>query len=146
MDRFHIKLLNEVLSNFKSLDGVKSLEIKLYWPNCNYHNKKWGQKKIDSFWVECSFEEAKREVFPYLTTEEKEQTMENWRPKEEGLQGNPKRRDCLCYLISKDLKSVSSFPWYYPYSGHWNAYCPFQEMKKIEIKELTEISNINIEV
>lgn len=122
------------------------MEIQLYWPNCNYHHKKWLQKKIDSYWVECNFEEASREVFPYLSTADIEQSMENWRPTEESLQENQLISDCLCYLVSKDLKSVSSLPWYYPYSGHWNGYGPFQGIKKIEIKELKEISTIIVEV
>ncbi len=43
----------------------------------------------------------------------------------------------------KDLKSIESFPWYYPYSGQWNAYCPFEEIEEVDISDLKEILVIN---
>ena len=49
----------------------------------------------------------------------------------------------LHFLISKDLKSIESFPWCYPYSGQWNAYCPFEEIEEVDINDLKEILELD---
>lgn len=86
------------------------MKIKLYWPSCNFLNRQWVKERIDLYWVECTFEEAERNVFPYLSLEQIEESKRN------------------------------------PYSGQWNDYCPFRELKEIEINELKEVSSIIIEV
>ena len=109
--------------------------IKYFWPKCSLINKKWTRQEIDSFWVECTLNEAEREIFPYLTKEEIEESKKNWRPSREDF----KQADHYCFLVSKDLKSIESFPWYYPISGHWGAYSPFEAFGPIEIDELEKI-------
>jgi len=118
------------------------LKIKLYWPKCNFLNNQWVDVEIDSYWVECAFEEAEKNVFPYLSLEQIEQSKRNWKPKEKGSKDIGIETDRLCYLVSKDLKSIVSFPWYYPHSGHWNGYGPFEQMKEVEIKDLKDVSSI----
>ncbi len=122
------------------------MNIKLYWPKCKFLNKQWVDEKIDSYWVECTFEEAERNVFPYLSIDQIEISKKNWEPKEKGSKDNGIETDRLCYLVSKDLRSIISFPWYYPYSGQWNGYCPFLEVEEIEINDLKDLSTIIIEV
>lgn len=122
------------------------MKIKLYWPKCNFVNKEWVNDEIDSFWVECTFEEAEKKIFPYLSPRQLEESRRNWEPRERDAKDIQIETDRLCYLVSKDLKSIISFPWYYPYSGQWNAYCPFEEIREVEIKELKDVSSIIIEV
>jgi hypothetical protein len=121
------------------------MEIKLYWPKCNFLHKKWGKIEIDSYWVECTLEEAEREVFPLLSTEAIKESKSNWRPRREDFENDTIETDRYCFLVSKDLSSIESYPWSYPYSGHWNAYCPFEAIEPIEIKKLKELVNMNIE-
>ena len=118
------------------------MKIKLYWPKCNFLNMKWVDEEIDSYWVECTFEEAERNVFPYLSIDQIEQSKKHWEPKERGSKDIQIETHSLCYLVSKDLQSIISFPWYYPYSGQWNGYCPFEEIKEVEIKDLKDVSSI----
>lgn len=122
------------------------MKIKLYWPKCNIHNEKRVSHEMDSYWVECTFEEAQNRVFPYLSLDQIEQSKINWKPKEKGSTDIGIDTDRLCYLVTKDLVSIISFPWYYPYSGQWNGYCPFKEIKEVKIEDLKDVTSIIIEV
>jgi hypothetical protein len=53
------------------------LKIKMFWPECEFINGEWGNTPIDSFWVECTEEEAKAKVYPYLSAEEKNNMQKN---------------------------------------------------------------------
>ena len=115
------------------------MKIKLLWPQCRFLNKQWTNEALDSYWVQCTIDEAKNKVFIYLSASQIEESMKNWEPKENNEEAIKNDSDCLHFLISKDLKSIESFPWYYPYSGQWNAYCPFEEIEEVEISDLKEI-------
>ena len=109
--------------------------VKLVWPDCDFLNGKWGSQKVDCFWVECSQSEAKEIVLPSLTL----------RPTLEDMSPVPSHIDSLqfCFLAARNLSSVVQMPWYYPYGGQWNAYCPFRKLPTpitlSRIVELTEI-------
>ena len=124
------------------------MKIKLYWPKCDFINREWSDhKKIDSYWVESTYEEAVRYVFPYLNPKKIKNCEENWQLQKSGRKDLKKDADYLCFLISKDLKSITPMPWYYPYSGHWGggpwgAGSPFVSIKKIEITELEELLSV----
>ena len=77
------------------------MKIKLYWPKCNYHNEQRVGGEIDSYWVECTFEEAERSIFPYLSPDQIELSKQNWEPKEKGSKDIGIDTDRLCYLVSK---------------------------------------------
>jgi len=121
------------------------LKIKLYWPRCKFLNKQWVDEEIDSYWVECTLKEAEKYVFSYLSTDQIEESRSRWKPREKGSKDEQIEKDYLYYLVSKDLQSIISFPWYYPYSGQWNAYCPFEEIKEVEIKELKDVSRVIVD-
>ncbi len=116
------------------------MKIKLLWPQCRFLNKQWTKEAMDSYWIQCTIDEAKNKVFIYLSASQIEESMKNWEPKENDVESIKNDSDCLHFLISKDLKSIESFPWYYPYSGQWNAYCPFEEIEEVEISDLKEIN------
>jgi hypothetical protein len=120
------------------------LKIKLYWPKCNFINKNWNEEGIDSYWLECTLEEAEKNVFPHLSKIQIEESKRNWEPKEKGTKDIVIGMDQLCYLVSKDLKSIISFPWYYPYSGQWNAYCPFRRIDECNIFSLDELKLVKL--
>jgi len=117
------------------------MKIKLYWPKCNFF---WASKRdeIDSFWVECTVREAAHKVFPLLSKKKIIESCISWEP------SNPEKKsiffetDRLCFLISKDLKTIEPCAWYYPHAGQWNGYCPFREIDEIDINNLNEIPNI----
>jgi hypothetical protein len=121
------------------------LKIKFYWPRCNFLNKQWVNDEIDSYWIECTSEEAESKIFPYLSLDQIEESKNNCKPTDKQSKDQQIEKDRLYYLISKDLSSIISFPWYYPYSGQWNAYCPFEEIKEVEINDLMDVSAINIQ-
>lgn len=105
-------------------------------------NREWVRDKIDSFWVECTMEEAEGKIFPYLSYEEIEESKTIWKAQKKEENDILLERSSLCYLVSKDLKSIVPYPWYYPYSGQWSAYCPFEEIRVIEVNELNEVSTL----
>lgn len=111
--------------------------IKLIWPECEFQNGSWGSKPIDSYWVECTIPEAEDKVFPFIneTQIKKVYQIEN---------DNITKNELMYFLVSKNLKSIQPFAWYYPYSGMWNGYCPFKEINELSIVSLEEIKNYSI--
>lgn len=113
----------------------------MFWPECEFINGKWSNTPIDSFWVECTEEEAKAKVYPYLSAEEKNNMQKNITTIKPGNFAGINTENYY-FLVSKDLQSIMSFPWFYPYSGQWGAYCPFRKIDEIEISNLEEIKQI----
>ena len=109
------------------------MNTNLYWPNCQRINGKLSNLGIDSYWVECTYEEAENFIFPYLTCKQIELSKSLW---EKG-KGRVVRisNNLLCFLVPKDLKAITPMPWFYPYSGHWGAYSPFVSVKDTEVTE-----------
>jgi proteasome lid subunit RPN8/RPN11 len=46
------------------------------------------------------------------------------------------------FLIAKDQSFVNKMPWYYPVSGQWNGYSPFESMGDIEITDLSQLPEL----
>ena len=115
--------------------------IKLMWPKCDLVNREWGADEIDSYWVECTFEEADQKIYPRLTEEKIQESKGYWdlRLRE----GNVMFKNTLLnFLISKDLRSIEPFPSFYPYSSQWGGECPFVEVEEVNISDLTEIPSL----
>jgi len=108
-------------------------KIILYWPYCQRINSKLSDLGIDSYWVECTYEEAENFIFPYLTCKQIELSKNLW---EKG-KGRVVRvgSNLHCFLVSNDLKSITPMAWFYPHSGHWGAYSPFISVKDVEVKD-----------
>lgn len=121
------------------------LKIKLFWPQCKFINSDWVDEGIDSYWIQCTYEEAQKYVFPYLLPDQIEESKRKWKLRKKGSSEEQIETDFIYYLVSKDLLSIISLPWYYPYSSQWNAYCPFEEIKEIEINDLKALSSVLIE-
>ena len=119
-----------------------SLKIKLYWPQCKRINGKWQDNGIDSYWVECSYEEEQKYVLPYLTPDQVKLTEILW--KRQTSEAARVKKDLICFLVSKDLKAITPMVWYYPYSGHWNGNSPFIRINETKVTELEELRSIVI--
>ncbi len=123
------------------------MKIKLYWPKCNLCFKDIEFNGNDALFLECSLEEAKEQLFHYLTDGQIDQCLRGYNPI-----SNPGQfefgieTDKVCFLITKDQKLLLPEPWYFPYTGQWNAYNPFRKIKETEIKEIGELSDLVIEV
>jgi hypothetical protein len=123
------------------------VKIKLYWPKCNLCFKDIEFNGNDALFLECSLEEAKEQLFHYLTDGQIDQCLRGYNPI-----SNPGQfefgieTDKVCFLITKDQKLLLPEPWYFPYTGQWNAYNPFRKIKETEIKEIGELSDLVIEV
>ena len=117
------------------------MKIKVYWPNCKYYYKDMDFNRNDALFLECSLEEAKEQLFSRLTEDQIDQCINNYDPipqpafLESGIETNN-----ICFLITKDQKSLLPEPWYFPYGGQWNANNPFRKIKEIEIKNLDELT------
>lgn len=123
------------------------MKIKLYWPNCELDISGGGFNGNDALFLECSFEEAKEYLFDQLTEDQVNQCLRDYdsHPNpgqlEYGIETNK-----ICFLITQSRKVFFPEPWYFPYSGQWNAYNPFLRIKEIEIKDLNELSEVILEV
>ncbi len=115
------------------------MKIRLFWPGCDFLKKRWTDQNIDSYWIECTFDEAQNKIYQYLSAAQKAESQKYWEPNEEGSDIFKDKRNFLCFLVSKDLYSIEPFPWYYPYSGQWGAYCPFEAIEEMNINDLNEV-------
>lgn len=123
------------------------MQIKLYWPNCNLCFKDIEFNGNDALFLECSLEEAKEQLFNHLTDDQIDQCLRDHNPNPNS--GQLKfgiETDKICFLITKDQKSLLPEPWYFPYAGQWNGYNPFRKIKEIEINDIGELSDLIVEV
>jgi len=118
------------------------MKIKVYWPQCGSAFYKYREDIIDAFWVECTMQEAEKNVFPLLTDEQVKESLKYWHPQEEDHPDLPFSYKQLYFLISKDLKTIIPFAAHFPYAGQWNGYCPFREIGEREINDLHGIPKI----
>lgn len=139
------------------------MKVQMIWSRCNLLNGHWCHKKrVDSFWVECTCEEAENLVLPFCKEEmeiccgspnfhdgwKKSLIKEAIEETKQKIKENPEplTEDKLLYfLISRDLASIQVMWWGYPYSGQWNGYSPFTAIKpEIIIGNLEEIKGIGL--
>ena len=123
------------------------MKIKLYWPNCDLHFKNTEFRGNDAFFIECNLEEAKEQKFSRLAEDQISQCVRDYDPIPQpgflklGIETNK-----MCFLVTKDQKSLLPEPWYFPYAGQWNDDNPFREIKAIEIKNVDELANMVFEL
>ena len=115
--------------------------IQLYWPDCSLiSDESTSSQNADAFFLECSLDEAKAQVFPRLTEEQRLESLQYYRPRpnltmcEYGIDTTQ-----MCFLITQNLSQIHPVSWYYPHSHMWNAYNPFQAIEKFEFKHLNEL-------
>ena len=61
---------------------------------------------------------------------------------------NPKllvKPDSYYFMISRDGKEVQPKDPFFPYSSHWNAYCPLEEIKISVIESISDLKRIKVE-
>ena len=109
----------------------------MVWPRCEYQNGSWGNEPIDSFWVECTQDEAARLIFPRLSPEQQEQAMALY---DEKVEPSPN----TFVLIAQDLSSIQPMEPHYPYGNLWNAYSPFRAIVPLKIHNLDELRNLDV--
>lgn len=118
------------------------MKIKVYWPACGHVFYKYRDDNIDAFWVECTMQEAEKNIFPHLTEKQIQESLRYWRPQAEVQPDLPFSYKQLYFLIAKDLRTILPFDAHFPYAGQWNGYCPFREIDEREISDLQDISKI----
>jgi len=116
------------------------MKTLLFWKDC------WRfTPPQDAYWVECPASEAMEKIVPLLGD------SKEWRDRKESYlsttfaTANPSlglQADCYYFLVSKDgTEAIPTAP-YYPYSGQWNAYCPFEEIKPFSFGSLEELKKV----
>lgn len=129
------------------------MNIKLVWPNCNDFGLDSNGGPDDVFWVECDYDEAMEMVLPHIkrrypdTVDRIAEEMKSYYQKSTDSQKNHVwKQGCIYFLISKNLNIIKPMPYYYPYSGQWNAYNPFRSIYPQTICYLDELEYVNITV
>lgn len=96
--------------------------VRLYWPE-------YFERNEDGYWLECTHQEAETYILPLLSESLKHKSL---KLADTQFRARHAEDEVYCFLVSEDLTNILPFPSYYPYSGQWNAYCPF---RKIESKK-----------
>lgn len=108
----------------------------------------------DQFWIGCTFEEAESKIISLMNRNDILKYLdlkkgEYCKLSKEYVQGI---RECYgineipeaYFNISRDLKvCYPEFP-LFPFAGQWNAYCPFVDCDHVEIKDLSELKQIEV--
>ncbi len=113
--------------------------IRVYWPQRDCHNQ---TEPIDSFWVEATYKEAKKAIFPFLAPEVIERSK-SYAIKGESIAsqiGNTPRS--YCFLVAQDLSTIEPFDVHYPFHQMWNGYSPFKELEEFHINTLEELTTV----
>lgn len=113
---------------------------RLVYPNCD-SARHLGLPAIDAFWVEATPAEARRLVFPLLTSEAQAEAREcSRRLPRSGVRGCRTRP--FCFLVARDLSFVLPFWPAFPFAGMWNAWNPFRAFPRRKIASLSELTTI----
>ena len=111
---------------------------RLVWPD-----RQVGDREVDCFWIEATAEEAEESIMPHMTKQERRNyslQKDHHRSRPKGEPGIPGSR--VFFLVSRDGEYISFEPWYMPYSGLWNAYCPFVRIKPVSVQALGQLRDV----
>ena len=116
------------------------MHVRLGWPDCNpgQYGIRDASEPIDSFWVDCTPDEATKLVEPLMSDAdrpsiEKVRVHYGWPHHFEG-------QDRCCFLVARDLSFIHAFHAHYPFHQLWNAYSPFRDVPDTTIETLDQIS------
>jgi len=120
--------------------------VRFFWRDCDYRQRKWGKDPIDSFWVECTLQEAEIAIFPRLKPEDVAESRKI--AADAGgslvLMGKPHHR--YCFLVARDLTYIVPLVVHHPVHQLWNRYSPFELMPEVEIASLEELREFQLPV
>jgi hypothetical protein len=141
------------------------MRVLYKWEKCTYLNLSNGysQNNCDAYFIEIPKDEINGKLHELFIkhNENNERLLEELKNGEYYKDVNhfvtvyPElaKKDCIYVLIDKNVIRAMLCPVIYPYSGQWNAYCPFRRLydkkkKKyltgsIQIDEIDEIKNID---
>ncbi len=115
------------------------MKALLFWKDCDRF-----KPPQDAYWVECPAHQIEKLIEPLLNHDRQ------WAEKKEHYLSsqfaisNPElglEPDSYYYLISSSGKEIIPTEPYYPYSGQWNAYCPFVEIERFSFDTLGDLKS-----
>jgi hypothetical protein len=117
--------------------------VSRIWKDCTYQNKRWVKNNpTDAYWLECPPEEFKSKILIYASDENRELLLARVAVNKKSIR--PEHPN-LCFLVTKDLKSIMCMGWAYPFSSHWNWDSPFESIyPHIIIQDLSELARFNL--
>lgn len=118
--------------------------IRYYWPKYKRQNGKRKNTSIDAFWIECTEDEAKENVFLHLNQELQLQAQNFGEEGKEIAREDSHPPRSFCFLATKDLSSIQPFWTHYPFGNLWNGYSPFISLPPQEIQFIEEVLSIVI--
>ena len=116
--------------------------VRACWRSCDYEWKQEKAEPVDAFWVEATYEEAVRSVFPMLSEELQSQS------KRLGAQGERNAGEIselprpFCFLVSPDLSVIEPHAVHFPFHNLWNGYSPFRSIPERTIRSLDELAGL----
>jgi hypothetical protein len=120
--------------------------VRLFWPDCQFW--RWTLREDgevgDAFWVEATLAEAREEVFPWLSEEDREHSEDLVRKDGDRLarKGEPGRP--FCFLVTRDLGRITPCSVIDPCHQMWGAYSPFVPMPPRKVWTLAELAEIEV--
>jgi hypothetical protein len=115
------------------------MKAVLLWKDCSLFNR-----KQDGFWVQCASSELEEKILPYLSGEHRARFLERrehflsteWATANSELLVKP---NSYYFMVSRDGKEVQPTDPFFPYSSQWNAYCPLEEIRIVDIDSISDL-------
>jgi len=118
------------------------MKTRLIWRECSVCSNK------DSLWVECTDEEVTAKILPFITDDVSDFLKTVSQNQGTNLLNNNPLDEIYTnfFMVSFDALIIKSYQWLMPYSGQWNAYCPFIQFEPIDFDSLADIKDIIINI
>lgn len=110
------------------------MRVLYKWENCDYLNKEWGNRRVDSYWVKADHADL-----PHMLplAQDADDLMNDI-----GAYTRTKAEP-FYLLVAKDLSSIVSLPAEYPEGGQWNGRSPLEAIEPVEIERLEELETLD---
>jgi hypothetical protein len=115
------------------MEAIK-MKALLFWKDCGRF-----KPSQDAYWVECPAHQIEKLIQPLLKYDRQWAEKKEHYLSSEFATSNPAlglEPDCYYFLVSSDGKKIIPTEPYYPFSGQWNAYCPFEEIEPFSFETL----------
>lgn len=110
------------------------MKIIYVWEACDYLNGEWVDEEdaVRSYWITAHLDELQH-ILTYAPNPERLQRDIVALASDDGT---------FYLLVAEDFSSMMALPAHFANSGQWNAYSPFEVIKKQEITTLEALKNL----
>ena len=108
------------------------MKVQFVWKKCRLNHRDWHTYGQNAFWLQVHESELEK-VLAHVSDPKRFTVQVKKQVSPEGF---------FYLLVAQDISSIVNMPQYYPYSGQWNGYSPFEKVRPVEIEDLRHLAHI----